>query len=55
MDDDLMELDQARLNELRDARAKLSEEFVKPKSPIGSGFTNIMAMNFDSVTPSSKP
>ena len=33
MDDDLMELDQARLNELRDARAKLSEEFVETEVP----------------------
>jgi SAM-dependent methyltransferase len=32
-DDDLMELDQARLNELRDARAKLSEEFVETEVP----------------------
>ena len=33
VDDDLMELDQARLNELRDARAKLSEEFVETEVP----------------------
>ena len=33
MDDDLMELDQARLNELREARAKLSEEFVDTEVP----------------------
>ena len=33
MDDDLMELDQVRLNELRDARAKLSEEFVETEVP----------------------
>ena len=31
--DDLMELDRARLNELRDARAKLSEEFVETEVP----------------------
>ena len=33
VDDDLMELDQARLNELLDARAKLSEEFVETEVP----------------------
>ena len=33
MNDDLMELDQARLNELRDARARLSEEFVETEVP----------------------
>ena len=32
-DDDLMDFDQARLNELRDARAKLSEEFVETEVP----------------------
>ena len=32
-DDDLMELDQVRLNELRDARAELSEEFVETEVP----------------------
>ena len=32
-DDDLMDLDQTRLNELRDARAKLSEEFVETEVP----------------------
>ena len=31
--DDLMDFDQARLNELRDARAKLSEEFVETEVP----------------------
>ncbi len=32
-DDDLMDFDQTRLNELRDARAKLSEEFVETEVP----------------------
>lgn len=32
-DDDLMDFDQARLNELRDARAKLSEEFIETEVP----------------------
>ena len=32
-DDDLMGFDQTRLNELRDARAKLSEEFVETEVP----------------------
>ena len=32
-DDDSMDLDQTRLNELRDARAKLSEEFVETEVP----------------------
>tara|TARA_Y100000385_G_C12987825_1_gene591456 strand:- start:221 stop:1162 length:942 start_codon:yes stop_codon:yes gene_type:complete len=32
-DDDVMGLDQARLNELREARAKLSEEFVETEVP----------------------